>query len=161
MIDLFDKELSQFLRLCEQNNVRMLMVGGGAVNLHGYQRHSADVDFWIEPIAQNLNRLILVMHELGYQVHKFPESVIKGQQNISFKFSPDSFKVELITHYSSTLAFEDAWKRSEVHKIGTSTIHRFRVIGLNDLIETKLKSGRSKDLIDVQELRKIQEENNN
>ena len=25
-----------------------LMVGGGAVNFHGYQRHSADVDFWIE-----------------------------------------------------------------------------------------------------------------
>ncbi len=34
----------------------MLMVGGGAVNFHGYQRHSIDVDFWIDTQKENLNK---------------------------------------------------------------------------------------------------------
>lgn len=35
----------------------MLMVGGGAVNFYGYQRHSADVGFWIEVSLQNLLKI--------------------------------------------------------------------------------------------------------
>ncbi len=34
----------------------MLMVVGGAVNFHSYQRHSADVDFWIETTPKNLSK---------------------------------------------------------------------------------------------------------
>jgi hypothetical protein len=45
----FDEEVIAFLRSAYHHGVRMLLVGGGAVNFHGYQRHSADIDFWIEP----------------------------------------------------------------------------------------------------------------
>ena len=41
----WDNEILSFIELSSRNNVRMIMVGGGAVNFHGYQRHSADVDF--------------------------------------------------------------------------------------------------------------------
>ena len=41
----FDKELESFITYANKNCVKMIMVGGGAVNFHGYQRHSADVDF--------------------------------------------------------------------------------------------------------------------
>lgn len=44
----------------------MLLVGGGAVNFHGYQRHSADVDFWIETEDENLNNLIKTFQEMGF-----------------------------------------------------------------------------------------------
>ena len=39
------ESIDQFIFLANKNGVRMLMVGGGAVNFHGYQRHSPDVDF--------------------------------------------------------------------------------------------------------------------
>jgi len=161
MKELFDSEIIEFLKLCNEYNVRMLMVGGGAVNLHGYQRHSADVDFWIEPTEININRLIPVMKEMGYEIESFPERVIKGKQNISFKFSPDSFTVELITHYSSILEFDKAWERSETHTLGPNKVNRFRVIGLKDLIDTKLKAGRPKDLNDVQMLKELNKDNFN
>jgi hypothetical protein len=32
----------------------MILVGGGAVNFHGFQRHSADIDFWIDVSEENL-----------------------------------------------------------------------------------------------------------
>jgi hypothetical protein len=63
----------------------MLMVRGGAVNFHGYQRHSADVDFWIETTSANLNRLISVFREMGFDVDSFPEEVKQQEQNISVK----------------------------------------------------------------------------
>ncbi len=44
----WEESIDNFLKLANKYNVRMIMVGGGAVNFYGYQRHSADVDFWIE-----------------------------------------------------------------------------------------------------------------
>lgn len=53
----WDDNIRIFISLAEKHGVRMLMVGGGAVNFHGYQRHSADVDFWIEPLLITLESL--------------------------------------------------------------------------------------------------------
>ena len=69
--DIWDKEALLFLKLSNQYEVRMLMVGGGAVNFHGYQRHSADVDFWIDTSEENLARLVLVLKEMGYKIDDF------------------------------------------------------------------------------------------
>jgi hypothetical protein len=46
----FPERLEQFIRTANKNKVKMILVGGGAVNFHGYQRHSADIDFWVEVI---------------------------------------------------------------------------------------------------------------
>ena len=50
----FDEDVWMFISLAQKHNVEMLMVGGGAVNFYGYQRHSADVDFWIDTTPSNL-----------------------------------------------------------------------------------------------------------
>lgn len=42
-----------FLNLANKHDVSMILVGGGAVNFHGYQRHSADVGFWIDTSTKN------------------------------------------------------------------------------------------------------------
>ena len=39
--DEWDKAIERFIILARKHNVKMLMVGGAAVNFHGYQRHSA------------------------------------------------------------------------------------------------------------------------
>ena len=41
------------------------MVGGGAVNFYGYQRHSADVDFWIDTTPSNLLALRNALNEIS------------------------------------------------------------------------------------------------
>lgn len=50
----WNQNIDEFIILANKCNVRMIMVGGGAVNFHGYKRHSADVDFWIEMKTDNL-----------------------------------------------------------------------------------------------------------
>jgi len=50
----WDDEITEFLKVCHQQEVQMILVGGGAVNFHGYQRHSTHVDFWIDHAPENL-----------------------------------------------------------------------------------------------------------
>lgn len=155
MIQEWNTAIENFIVLSSKHNVRMLMVGGAAVNFHGYQRHSADVDFWIDTSTENFKKLIAVFQELGYEIDDFPQAVKDKQQNISVKFSPADFNLELITNFSVNKPFDEAYTESETVTVKSNNNQLiWRVISLEDLITSKIKSGRPKDLLDVQQLQK-------
>lgn len=137
----WNDSINNFISSAAKHNVKMLMIGGGAVNFHGYQRHSADVDFWIDTTPENFKKLILAFKEMGYEIDDFPESVKQQQQNISIKFSPADLDLELITNFSVT--------------IKNNSLLQYNVLSLDDLITSKIKAGRSKDLLDIQQLKQI------
>lgn len=157
MIDAWDKDLKKFVQLANESGVRMLMVGGGAVNFHGYQRHSADVDWWIDLSPENLERLLEVFQKMNYDIDEIPEAVKKGEQNISLKFSPAGLYVELITQFSVNKSFDEAYEEAEITQINNEPVIRWRVLSYEDLITSKIKSNRPKDLLDIQELQRIHE----
>lgn len=141
--------------LTTKHGVRMLMVGGGAVNFHGYQRHSADVDFWIDTNEINLQKLLLVFKEMGYQIDEFPNSVKEQNQNISIKFSPEDIDIELITRFDVNKSFDEAYHSSKEVVINELIGFKYNVLSLEDLIVSKTKAGRPKDLLDIMELKRI------
>jgi hypothetical protein len=136
------------------------MVGGGAVNFHGYRRHSADVDFWIRTSEENLKKLIRVFNSMGYEIDHFPDEVLKQKQNISVKFSPvEPLNLELITRFSVNKSFDEIYNNADIsiiEKQGKKI--KVKVMSYDDLIMSKIKSNRPKDLLDIQELERI---NNN
>lgn len=91
----FGDEVRAFLRAANDHGLRLLLVGGGAVNFHGYQRHSADIDLWIDPTPDNFAKLVDTLRSLGYDLDHLPDSVLRAEQNISIKISPD-MEIELI-----------------------------------------------------------------
>jgi hypothetical protein len=149
----FDEEVTAFLRATQEHGVRMLMVGGGAVNFHGYQRHSADIDFWIDPDEGNFAQLVTALRSIGLGVDCLPEAVVRSEQNISIKISPD-LDIELITRFDPGCTFDEAWSRGETAELAGQPVTRYRVIGFQDLIESKRRAARPKDLLDIQELRR-------
>lgn len=155
MIENFKNIVSGFIEKANQNGVRMILVGGGAVNFHGYQRHSADVDFWIELTTENLERLKKALNEMGYQFDHFPDEVLKGMQNISVKISP-VVDLELITRFNPGKSFDQAFCDSVVVCIDGLEHKKYNVLSFDDLINSKIKSGREQDLRDVYMLQKIQ-----
>ncbi len=155
MIENWDNEIIQFLTFCTKYNVRMIMVGGGAVNFHGYQRHSSDVDFWIDISDENLENLRIVLVKMGYTLEDFPESVKLAEQNISLKFTPTSLNIELITCFSINKSFNDAYEEAEKVDLDGNLIVRWRVLNFDDLVTSKIKASRPKDLLDIQELNRI------
>lgn len=155
MKQVWEENINQFITLANKHKVRMVMVGGGAVNFHGYQRHSADVDFWIETTAQNFKNLISVFNEMGYEIDDFPEKVKQQEQNISIKFSPIDLDLELITNFSINKSFDEAYNDSEQVIVNENPFLRWNVLSLEDLITSKIKASRPKDLLDIQQLRQL------
>lgn len=156
MIQEWDTAIGNFIELAAKHKVRMLMVGGGAVNFHGYQRYSADVDFWIDTLPNNSKKLILVFKEMDYHIKDFPLELKEQRQNISVKFSPNDLDLKLITNSSINKSFDDAYERRKLVKLERDKTELvYRVISLEDLITSKIKFGCPKDLLDVQQLQKI------
>lgn len=149
------QNIEKFISLTSKHDVKMLMVGGGAVNFHGYQRHSADVDFWIDTTEENFAKLLKVFREMGYELEDIPQAVKDQNQNISIKFSPGDIEIELITRFSVDKTFEEAYNESQEVIIHEKVLLKYHVLSLEDLIYSKIKAGRPKDLLDVMELRRI------
>lgn len=151
---IFNKRVKEFVVAANNRGVRMLMVGGGAVNFHGYQRHSADVDFWIDLSMENLSKLILTLQDMGYEIEEFNDKIKKGEQNISIKISPVA-EIELITNFNPNKTFNEAYDDKLEVMINENQILRYDILSLNDLITSKIKAGRHKDLLDIYELKRI------
>lgn len=149
--ELFNSDVNQFIELANKHQVRMLLVGGGAVNLYGYQRHSADVDFWIDISLENIEKIRQTIVEFGINMESFPQEVLNGEQNISIKISPIS-EIELITKFNPYCSFEEAYAR-KTEIINNGLV--YSIINLSDLINSKVKSLRPKDLLDIYELKRI------
>ena len=151
----WEENINDFIRLANIFDVKMIMVGGGAVNFHGYQRHSADVDFWLDVSEENLNNLLKVLKKMNYEIDDFPKEIKEKKQNISIKFSPIDINLELITKFDVNKTFQEALNDSIEVKIEANKVLKWNVLSLDDLITSKLKAGRNKDLLDVKELIKI------
>lgn len=151
---IFNKRVKNFVSTANKYGVRMLMVGGGAVNFHGYQRHSADVDFWIDISPENLKKLVSTLREIGYELEDFNDEIKQGKQNISIKISPVA-EIELITNFNPNKTFEEAYQDKYEVEINDEKILKYNIISLDDLITSKIKAGRQKDLMDVLELKRI------
>lgn len=155
MTKIWEAKIDDFLILANKHQVRMLMIGGGAVNFHGYQRHSADVDFWIETTEKNFKNLIAVFKEMDYEIDDFPEEVKNQQQNISIKFFPNDLDLELITNFNINKTFENAYNESIKHEVKEVQYLRWNVLSFDDLITSKIKANRPKDLLDIMQLKEI------
>lgn len=152
MSQFWKEDISRFLELAATYEVKMLMVGGGAVNFHGYQRHSADVDFWIKTEPENLDKLIQVFKKMGFEIQSFPKSILDQNQNISIKFSPEDLDLELITRFEIGKSFDDAFKEALEIEIQGNKLLKWKVLSFDDLIESKRRAGRPKDFLDIDQL---------
>lgn len=150
----WQQNIDKFIELAYKHKVEMLMVGGGAVQFHGYNRNSFDIDFWINPTSTNFDNLILVFKDMGCNITDFPIEVREQKQNISIKFAPLDLDLELITNFTVNKSFEEAYDKAEILKSSKNNA-TIRVLGLDDLIISKVKAGRPKDLLDIKELKKI------
>src|SRR5215203_3441926 len=59
--------VAAILRALNAAHVRALVVGGLAVNAHGYIRFTKDADLAVELVPENIERTFAALAELGYQ----------------------------------------------------------------------------------------------
>lgn len=98
--------------------------------------------------------MVLVFQEMGFEIESFPKEVKERLKNISVKFTPDDLDLDLITRFEIGKTFEEAYESSESVEIVGFSLRKWRVLSFNDLIESKRRAARPKDLLDIEELKR-------
>lgn len=112
---------------------------------------------WILNDESNRNKLSKALKALKYPTDAIQTGIseLKRNRNISLKHG-QFFKVEIISFLSSTLAFKEAYERKEIKTVLGLSVG---VVDFDDLCFLKIKSGRNKDWLDINELKRIRNDN--
>ena len=160
-MDIFDVEILKFWRALQQNQVRFIMIGGFATNLHGYQRFTGDMDIWIEDTPVNRKNLRKAFFDYGLGDIELLErmSFIAGWTNFHLK---NGLQLDIVTDMKGLekFGFDECYSLTEIAEIDDVQIP---FLHINHLILNKKEVGREKDLLDVIYLERIKklETNNN
>ena len=116
---------------------------------HGFSRTTLDVDIFIRPTRDNVERLIAALSEIGFGVAKdlSPEEIL-ARKVLLFA---DQVRVDIFTQPWGLRDFDPCWsRRIEVEVEGTTVAF----LGREDLIRSK-ETDRPQDRQDVEALRRI------
>lgn len=153
--------LLNVINLLQQYKVRYILVGGVAVALNGYYRHSIDsngelaekpdIDIWYEPTYDNYFNLIKVIQALGQNIEGFKNERSPNPRRSFFKLNFEDFTLDFLPEIRANIKFRDANNRKETVEIdGTAVLF----LNISDLITDKKATGRKKDLEDIEQLKK-------
>jgi hypothetical protein len=127
--------------------VEFAVVGGVAVNAHGYLRATNDLDVFIRPTEENARAAYEALLKLKVAMKDLePMDLLDDEQNV--RFGPDEDHVDILASIGE-MTFDQVW-RNRVHKEVGGLVIPF--ISKADLIENKLQTGRLRDLADAEEL---------
>ncbi len=138
-----------FLELLEKYTVHYMVVGGYAVQFHGVDRPTTDLDLWVHDSAENITNLKSAVAGFGYPQ---PDVIdrLANDPNLTQQLGRPEAPIELMTHLVQ-VDFTDCYMHAiemEVNQITVPIISKF------DLIAYKRAYGRPKDLADVKKLKK-------
>lgn len=129
------------------------MVGGFAINLHGYSRATKDIDIWIEDSLENRKRLRQALKEQGSGEYEPLERMqfVPGWTNFQLNMG---FLLDVMIEVKGLehLGFDDGFKSALVAEIEGIPV---RFLHYNHLITCRKAAGRPRDLSDIEELEKI------
>jgi predicted nucleotidyltransferase len=153
-MNIFDEYTHTLLTALNKHKVEYIVIGGYAVNYHGYRRTTGDIDLWIKPDnGLNKDKLLTSFKELGVGDLSL-EKLNKKDFTKPFVFidGKEPFKIDFLTHISG-VKFDEAWKQKQTTEIDGIEMH---FLHLNHLILSKITTGRAQDKIDIEQLQKIQ-----
>lgn len=148
--------------------VKYMIAGGVAVNIHGYQRMTRDLDLVLQLEQQNIRKAMEALGELGYRPNipvnaKDFADPDKRKEWIETK-NMQVFSLISDRHPDTTLDIfvtEPFDFEAEYRRVGEIDLDRdlaVKVVGIPTLIGMKRRAGRDKDKDDIQHLIWIQEE---
>lgn len=149
-----NKDFEDVLAAFYQYKVSYMVVGGYAVNFHGYERNTSDLDIWVKPTTENFACIIEALKQMGFEESSLNH--LKGFEPTKpflFHIGSEPNDVEVF-NFVTGVKYEDA----EPHKILFSYTAAMPIyfISIRDLILNKMLTNRTKDKLDVEMLQKIQ-----
>lgn len=146
-----DKDFREFIELLNEHKVKYLIIGGYAVNFHGYPRYTKDIDFWLWMTESNIEKLITAIKEFGFGDLKLEVKDFMTPDNI-IQLGYEPYRIDLLVDVDG-VDFEACFERRIEAELDRTQV---KFLSLQDLIIAKKKSGRLQDLADDEQLQKIE-----
>lgn len=152
-MDVYDEEILNFWKSLNRNQVKFIIVGGFAVNLHGISRFTADLDLWIKDTPENRKNLRRTLQETGMGDIEAIETMefIPGWTALNL---PSGFGLDLMTYIKGfpQERFDECHKSATVAEVHGVSVRFFQI---SQLIEAKKATARPQDLLDAEALEKV------
>jgi len=144
-----EKDFLDFISLCNQYNVKYLVIGGYAVGIHGYPRLTKDLDISVQISEENAEKIVQVINDFGLSSLRLKkEDFLKADFVTQLGHEP--VRIDILNDLDA-MSFEEAWKNKIVVTLFNVPIN---FIGLNELIIIKEIAGRKQDIADIDKLKK-------
>lgn len=144
------KDFEDFVKLLNQHHVAYMIVGGYALAFHGKPRHTGDLDIWIQNSEINAEKLVNVIYEFGLGSLGLTKADFL-QEGYVTQIGYPPLRIDILNSIDG-VNFVDAFQNKLLINIDGLDIN---YIGLRDFIDNKIASGRSQDIVDLKEIKKI------
>ncbi|MDE3181801.1 MAG: hypothetical protein KGM16_00150 [Bacteroidota bacterium] len=138
-----EKDIIDFIKLCNDHEVKYLVIGGYAVSVHGYPRSTKDMS------ETNALKMVRVIKDFGFGSLKLnKEDFLKKDSITQLGFPP--LRIDILNDLDG-VSFKEAWNNKKIVRFENVVVN---FIGYNELIAVKQKAGRPQDLADIDKLKK-------
>lgn len=144
------KDLREFVELLNSHGVDYVVVGGHAVGFHGFPRYTGDIDFLVRPTGENAARLMRTLDAFGFQgIGLSQDDFVRSDRIVQLGTPPN--RIDLLTSLSG-VEVDEVWAGAVSAEMDGVPV---RIIGREALLRNKRAAGRTKDLLDVEQIEKM------
>ena len=147
-------DFSEFIALLNAHEVKYLVIGGYAVNYHGYPRYTRDIDFWLWMTDDNIQQLLTAIRAFGFGSLGLEISDFMTPDNI-VQLGYEPYRIDLLVDVDGVDFTACYNRRKEVNIDGLP----INFLALDDLIIAKRTTARPQDLADADGLEKLRDKN--
>ena len=151
---MLNRHFQEFIELLDCHGVKFLIVGGYAVGIHGFQRYTGDLDIFIAISEDNAQKIIKVFDEFGFSDLGLSSKDFLDEA-IVVEIGREPLKIQILTGIDG-VTFDRCFAGKIVVELEGTKVP---FIGFKELLMNKSASPRSKDKIDLEELRRIGQKN--
>lgn len=141
----------EVLAALEREQVRYVVFGGVALNLQGLARATEDLDIFIEPTADNVDRLrraLMSVFDDPHLVEITAEDLLGDYPAVQYVPPEGTFHVDILTRLGTAFRYQDlASERLDLEGLTVS------VVTARTLYEMKKDTVRERDRADAERLR--------
>jgi hypothetical protein len=143
------------LSILNEHHVKYLVVGAYAVGVHAQPRATKDLDILVKADGDNAKAVYAALAKFGAPLEGLTAADF-SEAGPFFRMGRAPVGVDVLTKIPG-IEFDAAWQRRVESVIDPATRLKVNFISADDLIASKLASGRLQDLADADAIRKAAE----
>jgi hypothetical protein len=158
-------QFEEIFAALQSADARYVVVGGVAVNLHGYQRFTTYLDLVVELVPNNVLRALRALQTLGYKPNIPVKAIefadpeiracwIRDKGMMVFQMYSDRSRVTVDIFVAHPLPFDTLWAEAVTVALPAATA---RIASVEHLTRMKRATARPQDLLDIEKLAQIRD----